>query len=193
MLNKEAEMDKTEKQKMLAGELYRSTDSELVAQRQSARRLTRLYNSTTEQEQERRSQILFELFGAAGLTIEIEPPFYCDYGSNIFAGDGFYMNFGCVILDCNRVDIGEKVMCGPAVQIYTATHPTDPEVRLSGLEFAAPVQIGNNVWIGGGAIICPGVTIGDDTTIAAGSVVVKDIPARVVAAGNPCRVIRHLA
>ncbi|HAA26860.1 MAG TPA: maltose acetyltransferase [Cyanobacteria bacterium UBA8553] len=186
-------MDKTEKQKMLAGELYRSTDSELVAQRQSARRLTRLYNSTTEQEQERRSQILFELFGAAGLTIEIEPPFYCDYGSNIFAGDGFYMNFGCVILDCNRVDIGEKVMCGPAVQIYTATHPTDPEVRLSGLEFAAPVQIGNNVWIGGGAIICPGVTIGDDTTIAAGSVVVKDIPARVVAAGNPCRVIRHLA
>ena len=186
-------MHKTEQQKMLAGELYRSTDSELVAQRQSARRLTRLYNSTTEQEQERRSQIIFELFGAAGPTIEIEPPFYCDYGSNIFAGDGFYMNFGCVILDCNRVDIGEKVMCGPSVQIYTATHPTDPEVRLSGLEFAAPVQIGNNVWIGGGAIICPGVTIGDDTTIAAGSVVVKDIPARVVAAGNPCRVIRHLA
>ena len=186
-------MHKTEKHKMLAGELYRSTDSELVAQRQRARRLTRLYNSTTEQEQERRSQIIFELFGAAGPTIEIEPPFYCDYGSNIFAGDGFYMNFGCVILDCNRVDIGEKVMCGPSVQIYTATHPTDPEVRLSGLEFAAPVQIGNNVWIGGGAIICPGVTIGDDTTIAAGSVVVKDIPARVVAAGNPCRVIRHLA
>ncbi len=186
-------MDKTEKQKMLAGELYRSTDSELVFQRQSARRLTRLYNSTTEQEQEKRSQILFQLFGAVGPTIEIEPPFYCDYGSNIYAGDGFYMNFGGVILDCNRVDIGEKVMCGPSVQIYTATHPTNPEVRLSGLELAAPVQIGNNVWIGGGAIVCPGVTIGDDTTIGAGSVVVQDIPARVVAAGNPCRIIRHLA
>ncbi len=178
---------------MLAGELYRATDSDLVAERQKARGLTRLYNSTTEQEQDLRSQILFELFAVAGPTIEIEPPFYCDYGSNIYAGDGFYMNFGCVILDCNRVDIGEKVMCGPSVQIYTATHPTDPEVRLSGLELAAPVQIGNNVWIGGGAIVCPGVTIGDDTTIAAGSVVVKDIPARVVAAGNPCRVIRHLA
>ncbi len=185
-------MDQTEKQKMLAGELYRATDAELVTQRQRARRLTRLYNSTTEQESERRRQILFELFGAAGPTIEIEPPFYCVYGSNIYAGNGFYMNFGCVILDCNSVHIGENVLCGPSVQIYTATHPTDPEVRLSGLELAAPVRIGNNVWIGGGAIICPGVTIGEHTTIAAGSVVVKDIPARVVAAGNPCRVIKHL-
>ncbi len=186
-------MDKTEKEKMLAGELYRSTGSELVAERQRARRLTRLYNSTTEQEQERRSQILFELFGAAGPTLEIEPPFYCDYGSNIYAGDGFYMNFGGVILDCNPVHIGENVLCAPSVHIYTATHPTDPESRLSGLELAAPVRIGNNVWIGGGAIICPGVTIGDHTTIGAGSVVVKDIPARVVAAGNPCRIIRQLA
>jgi maltose O-acetyltransferase len=193
-------MEKTEKQKMLAGELYRSTDAELVAERRNARRLTRLYNSTTEEEIEQRmpsahatrSQILFELFGAAGPTIEIEPPFYCDYGSNIYVGDGFFMNFGCVILDCASVHIGEKVMCGPSVQIYTASHPTDPKVRLSGLELAAPVQIGNNVWIGGGAIVCPGVTIGDDTTIAAGSVVVKDIPARVVAGGNPCRIIRHL-
>ncbi|NEQ21700.1 MAG: sugar O-acetyltransferase, partial [Microcoleus sp. SIO2G3] len=151
-------MDKTEKQKMLAGELYRAVDSELVAERQRARRLTRLYNSTTEQELETRSQILYELFGAVGANVEIEPPFYCDYGSNIYAGDGFYMNFGCVILDCNSVYIGEKVLCGPAVQIYTATHPTDPEIRLSGLELALPVRIGNNVWIGGGAIICPGVT-----------------------------------
>jgi maltose O-acetyltransferase len=185
-------IEKTEKQKMLAGELYRASDFELVAERQRARRLTRLYNSTTEQELERRSQILQELFGAAGATIEIEPPFYCDYGSNIYAGDGFYMNFGCVILDCAPVHIGEKVLCGPAVQICTATHPTDPEVRLSGLELAAPVQIGNNVWIGGGAIICPGVTIGDGSTIGAGSVVVKDIPAGVVAAGNPCRIIRQV-
>ncbi len=185
-------MDKTEKQKMLAGELYRSTDPELVAQRHKARRLTRLYNSTTEQETGRRSQILIELFASVGSTIEIEPPFYCDYGSNIYVGDGFYINFGCVILDCNTVHIGKNVLCAPSVQIYTATHPTEPELRLSGLELSAPVQIGNNVWIGGGAIICPGVTIGDDTTIAAGSVVVKDIPARVVAGGNPCRIIRHL-
>ena len=177
---------------MLAGELYLVADPVLVAERHRARRLTRQYNSTTEEETETRSQILLELFGAAGPTIEIEPPFYCDYGSNIYAGDGFYMNFGGVILDCNPVHIGEKVLCGPSVHIYTATHPTDPETRLSGLELAVPVRIGNNVWIGGGAIICPGVTIGEHTTIAAGSVVVKDIPARVVAGGNPCRVIRQL-
>ena len=185
-------MDKTEKQKMLAGELYCAADAELVAARQRARRLTRLYNGTTEQQIETRSQIIVELFGATGPTVEIEPPFYCDYGSNIYVGDGFYMNFGCVILDCHTVHIGEKVLCGPSVQIYTATHPTNPEIRLSGLELAAPVQIGNNVWIGGGAIICPGVTIGDHATIAAGSVVVKDIPARVVAGGNPCRIIKPL-
>ena len=185
-------MEKTEKQKMLAGELYRASDTELVSERQKARRLTRLYNSTTEEEMERRSQILRELFGTVGSSIDIEPPFYCDYGYNIHAGDGFYMNFGCVILDCCPVHIGEKVLCGPSVQIYTATHPTDPELRLSGLELAAPVHIGSNVWIGGGAIICPGVTIGNNTTIAAGSVVVKNIPARVVAGGNPCRVIKQL-
>ncbi len=185
-------MEKTEKQKMLAGELYRASDTELVAQRQKARRLTRLYNATTEEQMQQRSQILRELFGTVGSSIEIEPPFYCDYGYNIHAGDGFYMNFGCVILDCCPVHIGEKVLCGPSVQIYTATHPTDPDLRLSGLELAAPVRIGNNVWIGGGAIICPGVTIGDNTTIAAGTVVVKDIPARVVAGGNPCRVIKTL-
>lgn len=185
-------MDETEKQKMLAGELYRGYDPELVAERQNARRLTRLYNSTTEQETQRRVQILRELFGTVGSSIDIEPPFYCDYGYNIHAGDGFYMNFGCVILDCCPVHIGNNVLCAPSVQIYTATHPTDPEVRLSGQEFAAPVRIGNNVWIGGGAIICPGVTIGDHSTIAAGSVVVKDIPARVVAGGNPCRIIRQL-
>lgn len=185
-------MDKTEKQKMLAGELYRSTDPELVAERRNARRLTRLYNATTEQESEQRVQILRELFGTVGSTLEIEPPFYCDYGYNIHAGEGFYMNFGCVILDCCSVHIGDNVLCAPSVQIYTATHPTDPEIRLSGLELAAPVRIGNNVWIGGGAIICPGVTVGDHATIAAGSVVVKNIPARVVAGGNPCRIIRYL-
>jgi maltose O-acetyltransferase len=104
-----------------------------------------------------------------------------------------YINYGCVILDCNRVDIGENVLLGPYVQIYTAYHSTNPETRLTGRELAAPIKIGNNVWIGGGAIICPGVKIGDNTSIGAGSVVVKDIPANVVAVGNPCRVIRHLS
>ncbi len=185
-------MEKTEKQKMLASELYLASDAELVAERKQARRLLRMYNTTTEEETANRTQILQELFAQVGADIEIEPPFYCDYGSNIYAGSKFYMNFGCVILDCNRVEIGDNVLCGPSVQIYTASHPTQPEIRLSGKELSAPVKIGSNVWIGGGVIICPGVTIGDNTTIGAGSVVVKDIPENVIAAGNPCRIIRHL-
>jgi len=185
-------VEKTEKQKMLAGEMYLASDSELIAERQRARRLTRIYNGTTEEEQELRSQILKDLFGEVGSNVEIEPPFYCDYGSNIYVGSRFYMNFGCVILDCNLIQIGENVMCGPYVQIYTAYHPTEPERRISGLECASSVKIGNNVWIGGNAIICPGVTIGDNSTIGAGSVVIKDLPANIVAVGNPCRIIRHL-
>lgn len=181
---------KTEKQKMLAGELYLASDPELFAEHQRACRLTRLYNNTTEEEMETRTQILQDLFGALGANSQIVPSFYCEYGSNIYAGDNFYMNYGCVILDCHTVHIGDNVLCAPYVQIYTAYHPTDPALRLTGRELAAPVKIGNNVWIGGGAIICPGVTIGDNTTIGAGSVVVKSIPANVVAAGNPCRVIR---
>ena len=183
----------TEKQKMLAGELYLAADPELVSARQRARRLTRLYNGTTEEEPQKRREILTELFGTIGSPVEIEPPFYCDYGSNIFAGNNFYMNFGCVILDCHEVHIGDNVLFAPYVQVYAAYHPTNPEVRLSGRELAAPVRIGSNVWIGGGTIICPGVTIGDNTTIGAGSVVVKALPDNVIAAGNPCRIIRHLA
>ncbi len=150
-------------------------------------RLLRRYNQTTEEEWENRTQILQELFGSVGESPSILPPFHCDYGSNIHVGNRFYMNYGCVILDCNTVHIGSDVLCAPYVQIYTAYHPTDPAVRLTGRELAAPIVIGNNVWIGGGAIICPGVTIGDNTTIGAGSVVVKDIPANVIAVGNPCR------
>ncbi|BAY96487.1 transferase hexapeptide repeat protein [Tolypothrix tenuis PCC 7101] len=185
-------MEKTEKQKMLSGELYLAEDAELASDNKRASRLLRMYNATTEEQQEQRRQILQELFGKIGKKISIVPPFHCDYGSNIYAGDGFYMNYGCVILDCNTVHIGDNVLCAPYVQIYAAYHPTSPDIRLSGRELAAPVTIGNNVWIGGGAIICPGVTIGDNTTIGAGSVVVKDVPANVVAAGNPCRIIRHL-
>ncbi len=194
-------MERTEKQKMLAGELYYAADPDLIAERKRARQLTRLYNSTTENELEQRdalrpasrSQILQELFGTVGANAEIEPPFYCDYGSNIHAGDRLYMNFGCVILDCNTVHIGNDVLCAPYVQIYTAYHTTDPKPRLADLECAAPIKIGNNVWLGGNAIICPGVTIGDNTAIGAGSVVIKDIPANVVAVGNPCRVLRQLS
>ncbi|MCL6749809.1 sugar O-acetyltransferase [Nostoc sp. CCCryo 231-06] len=186
-------MEKTEKQKMLAGELYLSQDPELTAEKKAASRLLRKYNSTTEEQQDQRQQILQELFGKLGQEVSIMPPFHCDYGSNIFAGDKLFMNYGCVILDCNTVHIGENVLFAPYVQIYTAYHPTEPEIRLSGRELAAPINIGNNVWIGGSAIICPGVTIGDNTTIGAGSVVVKDIPENVVAAGNPCRVIRYLS
>ncbi|MGA7934078.1 MAG: sugar O-acetyltransferase [Kovacikia sp.] len=182
----------SEKQRMLSGELYLATDPELVAENKRACRLLRLYRQTTEEELERRTQILQELFGKVGASPNIVPPFHCDYGGNIYLGDRFYMNYGGVILDCHTVHIGDDVLCAPYVQIYTAYHPTHPTVRLTGRELAAPIVIGNNVWIGGGAIICPGVTIGDNTTIGAGSVVVKDIPANVIAVGNPCRVVRHV-
>jgi maltose O-acetyltransferase len=184
--------DRSERQKMLDGQLYRASDAELTAARRRARRLTRMYNHTTEEECEARLQLLTELFGRLGAGIEIEPPFACDYGTNIHACDGLYLNFACVILDCARVDIGCNVQMGPGVHIYTAHHPTDPDTRATGLELATPVRIGNQVWIGGGTVICPGVTIGDGATVGAGSVVVKDVPARVIAAGNPCRVLRRL-
>ncbi|MBD2035665.1 sugar O-acetyltransferase [Leptolyngbya sp. FACHB-321] len=188
-----SDTSKTEKQKMLAGELYLPiNDAELVAESQRALRLLRLYNQTTETEGDKRIQTLRALFGAIGEKPQIVPPFHCDYGSHITIGDRFYMNYGGVILDCNKVHIGNDVLCAPYVQIYAAYHPTNPTVRLTGRELAAPIRIGNNVWIGGGAIICPGVTIGDNTTIGAGSVVTKDIPANVVAVGNPCRVLRSV-
>lgn len=181
----------TEREKMLAGDLYNAGDPELVAMRTRARRLTRAFNATTEEEGERRTELLHELFGALDSGF-IEPPFFCDYGTHIRAGKNFFMNFDCCILDCAEVVIGDNVMCGPKVQIYTAYHPLQASERTKGPELAAPIRIGNNVWLGGGAIICPGVTIGENTTIGAGSVVTKDIPANVFAAGNPCRVIRQL-
>jgi maltose O-acetyltransferase len=186
-------MEKSEKQKMLAGELYLAEDAELTAERLYASRLLQLYNASTQDQESQRQQILTELFAQVGEKTTIVPPFHCDYGSNIYTGKNLYINYGCVILDCHTVHIGENVLLGPYVQIYTAYHPTDPATRLTGQELAAPIKIGNNVWIGGGAIICPGVTIGDNTTIGAGSVVVKDIPANVVAVGNPCRIIRYLS
>lgn len=179
---------------MLSGHLYNGYDEELVTMRRNARRIVRAFNATTEEETEQRKSLLRELFGSiGGDRIEIEPPFRCDYGCHIHLGNAVYMNFGCVVLDVARVDIGDNVLFGPNVHVYAASHPVDDvETRVSGLENGKPVKIGNNVWIGGGSIICPGVSIGDNTTIGAGSVVTKDIPANVVAAGNPCRVIREL-
>jgi maltose O-acetyltransferase len=181
-----------EKALMLAGELYLASDPALALERREARRLIRLYNGTTEDEPDHRRQILVELIGTIGERCEIEPPFRCDYGSLITLGDGFFANFGCVILDCNRVTIGRDVMFGPGVHVYAATHPVDPVVRASGRELGLSVTIGDGVWVGGGSIILPGVTIGEGSTIGAGSVVTKSIPPRVVAAGVPCRVIRAL-
>lgn len=183
---------RTEREKMLAGELYRASDPELVAARARARRLMRLINHGAEDDPARRAALLRELFGAAGAGLSIEPPFYCDYGSHIYAGDRVYMNFGCVVLDCATVTLGDDLQCGPYVQLLTATHPTDAAARVAGPELAAPITIGAHVWLGGGVIVCPGVSIGENTTIGAGSVVTSDMPANVVAVGNPCRVLRQL-
>ena len=183
---------KTEKQKMLDGELYMATDPELVQIRSKARQLFTKYNQTSMEQAAERYEILQQLFGATPALIDIQPPFFCDYGENIHIGNNCFINFNCTILDCARVTIGENVMFAPNVQLYAAYHPVIASERIKGPELAAPINIGNNVWLGGGVIVCPGVTIGDNTTIGAGSVVTKDIPANVVAAGNPCRVIREI-
>lgn len=182
----------TEREKMVSGELYRAADPELVALRLRARRLTREFNASTEAEPDRRRALLAELFGRVGPRVEIEPDFRCDYGFNILAGDNLYMNFGCVILDVAPVTLGHNVMFAPGVHLYTATHPLDPVERASGLELARPIVLGDDVWVGGHATICPGVTIGDAAVIGAGAVVTKDVPARTVVAGNPARPIRTL-
>lgn len=184
--------ERSEREKMLAGELYRAADPELAEARLRARLLTQRYNQTLPNEHDLRADLLRQLFGAVGPSAGIEPPFHCDYGSYTFIGVNFFMNFGGVILDCNTVHIGDNVQCGPYVQLLTAYHPVEPAARIQGPELAASIVIGDNVWLGGGVIVCPGVTIGANTTIGAGSVVTRDVPADVVAAGNPCRVIRSL-
>lgn len=181
-----------EKQKMLAGELYNALDPVLIRERVNARRLTRQYNLTTETELQKRSFILKDLLGKISPGVVIEPDFRCDYGYNIFLSSGVFINFGCVFLDNNPITIGEQTMLGPLVQLYTATHPLDAEMRCEGSEMAKPITIGKKCWIGGGTIINPGITIGENTTIGAGSIITKDIPANVFAAGNPCKVIRDL-
>jgi maltose O-acetyltransferase len=182
----------SEREKMLAGELYDPLDPALVAARRRARDLTHALNQSRDEHQAERLKILRELIGSIGDGIWIEPPFYCDYGTNIALGDKVFFNFNCVVLDVAAVTIGSRTLIGPAAQIYSATHPLSADERRTGLELGRPIAIGSEVWIGGGAIICPGVTIGDRTVVGAGSVVTKNIPAGVFAAGNPCRVIRDL-
>ncbi len=182
---------RTEIEKMLAGELYDPHDPELVQARERARDLCQELNATREGEQELRRRILKTLFGSGGDSVWMQPPFYCDYGSNILLGERVFFNFNCVILDVCPVTIGDFTLFGPAVQIYTATHPMNADLRRK-QEFAKPIAIGSDVWVGGGAIVCPGVRIGARSVIGAGSVVTRDIPEGVFAAGNPCRVIRAI-
>ncbi|QDV35875.1 sugar O-acetyltransferase [Tautonia plasticadhaerens] len=182
---------RTEREKMLAGELYDPMDPELVRDRDRARDLCQDLNATREAHVEERRDLLRRLFGKGGDTVWMQPPFYCDYGSNILLGERVFFNFNCVVLDVCRVTIGDYTLFGPAVQVYTATHPMNAELRRK-QEFAKPIEIGSDVWVGGGAIICPGVRIGSRSVIGAGSVVTRDVPDGVFAAGNPCRVVREI-
>jgi maltose O-acetyltransferase len=176
---------------MLAGELYDPFDPELVAGRERARDLCQDLNATREGQPEERRRILRALFGNGGDTVWMQPPFYCDYGTNIELGERVFFNFNCVVLDVCRVRVGDYSLFGPAVQIYTPMHPFDARQRRLE-EFGKPVEIGADVWVGGGAIILPGVRIGSRAVIGAGSVVTRDVPEGVFAAGNPCRVIREI-
>ncbi|RAU81736.1 sugar O-acetyltransferase [Pontibacter arcticus] len=185
-------MARSEKEKMLAGELYDALDQQLSEERLQARLLLKALNDAPEDQPEKRAAILAKLIPEAGDGLWIQTPFYCDYGTNIKTGEKVFFNFNCVVLDVMQVTIGSRTLFGPNVQLYTATHPMDYKERASGLEFAKPITIGEDVWVGGSAVICPGVSIGDRSVIGAGSVVTKDIPANVFAAGNPCKVIRNL-
>lgn len=182
----------TEKERMLSGKLYRASDPELKREFKSAKEFSRKYNATTEEETELRSELLKGIFKSTGENCYIEPPFHCDYGCRISVGDNFYANYDAIIIDVNEVIIGNNVMFGPRVSIYTAGHPIDSDIRNELLEYGKKVKIGNNVWVGGNTVINPGITIGNNVVIGSGSVVTKDIPSDVVAVGNPCRVLREI-
>lgn len=182
---------KTEKEKMIAGELYKAYDETLVQERAACKALLKELNVNEYAMTVKGKAILAQLVPNAPDSLYIEPPFFCDYGYNIFCGENVYFNFNCVVLDGMPVKIGNNVLCGPGVQIYTASHPLDPETRKS-VEFSKAIVIGDDCWIGGGAIICPGVTIGSRCVIGAGSVVTKDLPDDSLAVGNPAKVIRKI-
>ncbi|TSJ64256.1 sugar O-acetyltransferase [Starkeya sp. 3C] len=180
---------RTEMQKMLAGELYRPGDPEIQAAQAANFAWLARFNASLTLSRDERRVLVREGLGSAGERTGIRPPFHCDYGFNIHLGSGVFLNFDCVVLDVARVTIGDGTEIGPGVHIYTADHPRDPEVRRSGLEYGRPVHIGRNVWIGGKAIILPGVTIGDDALVGAGAVVTRDVPAGATVVGNPARVV----
>lgn len=181
---------KTEKEKMLAGERYNMLDPELDSDRQKAQKLMRQYNSMKDSPE--RQEVLRQMLGAVGKDSLIWPPFYCTYGKNTYLGEDVFLNYMCVILDNNEVRIGNHVMIGPAVQIYTAAHDLQAETRVQGWETAKPIVIEDNVWIGGGAILLPGVSVGKNAIVGAGAVVTRNVSANTVVAGNPAKVIRVL-
>lgn len=183
----------TEREKMIQGLPYNAGDPELMQARRRCKELCFAFNQTPPSQRDKQQALLRSLLVQADEKIHIEPNLWCDYGCNIRAGRGLYINHNCVILDCAPVIFGEDVLIGPNCGFYTACHPIDPEQRRTGTEFARPITIGSNVWFGGGCTVLPGVTIGDNCVIGAGSVVTKDIPANCVAAGNPCRVLRPIS
>jgi maltose O-acetyltransferase len=180
------------KQRMLRGELYRADDPELAADFARAQELVERYNATRHDEQELRDRLLRELLGEAGDGVVVRTPFRCDYGTRISIGAGTFLNYDCVLLDVAPIRIGAACQLAPRVQLLTAAHPLDPGPRRDGWEYAESIAVGDNVWLGGGAIVCPGVAIGADTVVGAGAVVTRDLPAGVVAAGVPARVVREI-
>lgn len=184
--------NRTEKEKMLAGDLYRAFGAELAGERLRCKELVYDFNQTRPSEDKKRLELLRQIFGSFGENSLLEAPMQVDYGYNVHWGNNSFANYNLVLLDTCPIHVGDYVLIGPDVKIYAATHPTDPQIRLDGPELGKPIRIGNNVWIGGNSTLVAGVTIGDNSVIGAGSVVVKDIPANVVAVGNPCRVIKQL-
>ena len=182
----------SQREKMLAGESYMADDPELVAAHLRAQALLARFNATPADAGDERRALLTDLFSRFGEGAVLKPALRCDYGFNIAIGDRTFINYDCVLLDCNRIVIGNEVQFAPGVHVYTATHPLDAAQRRSGVESALPVVIGDGVWLGGRAIVCPGVTIGENTVVGAGSVVVRDLPPNVLAVGNPCRIVRAL-
>jgi maltose O-acetyltransferase len=183
---------KTAKQKMLAGDMYQANDPQLVAERLAAQELLFDLNALHPRATDQKEALLRQLLGATGSRFHIELPFRCDYGYNISLGENFYANYSCTILDCAPVTIGDNVLLAPNVSLFTAGHALHPTPRTQEWEFARPITIGNNVWLGGNVVVTPGVRIGDNSVIGAGSVVTRDVPANVVAVGNPCRVLRAI-
>ena len=182
----------TEWDKMQAHQIYDDFDADLFDRRVEAKKLFKEFNRTTDDEVEKRQEIMKKLFKKVGERVYMEPDFTCEFGKNITLGNDLYINFGCTLLDCGQITIGNNTLLGPNVSMYSANHSLDSEERITGALIPEPITIGNRVWIGGGTTILSGVTIGDDSVIGAGSVVTRDIPAGVVAAGNPCKVIRKI-